>query len=161
MYYFKTRKDTEITGLVTLTAESFVRKEPSYKKKSKNTFAVGTTARIFYMFPDSQLETDQWVNVITKNIDAIRNPKKTTIADTPKQESKPQIDNTPKPQPYQQQQQQPSYQTPIDDGNISEEIQPHVFSVDKDGVRAGIHSCLVSRFSLVPFLINCRFRTCS
>lgn len=45
LYYFKTKKDEEMTGLVALTAESFVRKEPSYKKKSKNTFAVGTTSR--------------------------------------------------------------------------------------------------------------------
>lgn len=134
LYYFKTKKDTEITGLVVLTAESFVRKEPSYKKKSKNTFAVGTTSRIFYMFPDSQLETDQWVNVITKNIEAIRNPKKTIIVETPKPDiAKPQIDNTPKPQP--QQQPQPQY----DDGNISEEVQPHVFALDKDGVRAGTY----------------------
>jgi hypothetical protein len=75
LYYFKTKKDDDMTGLVALTADSFVRKEPSYKKKSKNTFAVGTTSRIFYMFPDSQLETDQWVAVITKNIDQIKNPK--------------------------------------------------------------------------------------
>ena len=50
LYYFKTKKDDEMTGLVALTAESFVRKEPSYKKKSKNTFAVGTTSRlVFYL----------------------------------------------------------------------------------------------------------------
>jgi hypothetical protein len=72
LYYFKAKKDEDMTGLVALTADSFVRKEPSYKRKSKNTFAVGTTTRIFYMYPDSQLETDQWVAVITKNIEHLK-----------------------------------------------------------------------------------------
>lgn len=146
LYYFKTKKDDDMTGLVALTADSFVRKEPSYKRKSKNTFAVGTTTRIFYMYPDSQLETDQWVAVITKNIEAIKNPKPlTTISPNVNSgggggsyQSKPIQDPTPKPQP-QVVREEPEY---IDEP----EAQP--FNLYKDGVRSGLEAAR----DLIPYL---------
>jgi len=130
LYYFKTKKDSDITGLVALTAESFVRKEPSYKKKSKNTFAVGTTSRIFYMFPDSQLETDQWVAVIAKNIENIRNPPKkdVVIIDHRKEKEKvkeKEIIKEPLPEP--------------NDVNISND-EPIQFNPNGDQVRSGLEA---------------------
>lgn len=132
LYYFKTKKDDVITGLVALTAESFVRKEPSYKKKSKNTFAVGTTSRIFYMFPDSQLETDQWVAVINKNIEQIRNPKKDVVIVSPKNDNPPYKNDPPKQittPPVKQPQPEPE--------NISEDEKPINWNPNNDAVRAG------------------------
>jgi len=145
LYYFKTKKDTEITGCVVLTAESFVRKEPSYKKKNKNTFAVGTTTRIFYMYPDSQLETDQWVAVIAKNIEAIRNPsKKVDIQDKPKMDQ-PKNDYKPNPQPMNTPMPVDNKQKVVDE-NISEEA-PQPFALF-GGVRAGLEAGR----DLIPYL---------
>jgi len=140
LYYFKTKKDSEITGLVALTAESFVRKEPSYKKKSKNTFAVGTTARIFYMFPDSQLETDQWVAVIAKNIEFIRNPPKKDVVI---------IDH--KKDPYEKKPVNPPDNKEKEkkdeiDVNISDDPPP--FNPDGDQVRSGLEAAR----DLIPYL---------
>lgn len=144
LYYFKGKKDTEITGMVVLTPDSFVRKEPSYKKKSKNTFAVGTTTRIFYMFPESQLETDQWVAVITKNIDNLKKPKETikpvvTTTTTTSPVSSSNVSNNTSS----------SYNTPVNntvDDDVNEVVRD--FNPDKDGVRAGLEAAR----DLIPYL---------
>jgi len=71
LFYFKTKKDTDLTGVVELTKESFVRRED---KKKKFAFAVGTQKRIFYMYPDTQPEQDTWIKVLSQVVDKLKNP---------------------------------------------------------------------------------------
>jgi len=71
LFYFKTKKDTDLTGVVELTKESFVRRED---KKKKYCFAVGTQKRIFYMYPDTQVEQDNWIKVLSQVVDKLKNP---------------------------------------------------------------------------------------
>lgn len=88
------------------------------------------------MYPDSQLETDQWVAVITKNIDLIKNPKPTPQVQISNNNTnyggnnnnnnynkQPEpVYNKPKPEP--------------DPVNIEEPDMPD-FNPNKDGVRSG------------------------
>jgi len=71
LFYFKSKKDTELTGVIELTRESFVKRED---KKKKFCFAVGTTKRVFFMYPDTQSEMDAWMKVLSGVIDRMKNP---------------------------------------------------------------------------------------
>lgn len=69
LYYFKTQKDVEETGIIELTRESVARDEP---KKKKYAFSVATSPdakRIFFMFPDTSQETQQWLNALNNAIE--------------------------------------------------------------------------------------------
>jgi len=69
LYYFKTNKDTEETGIIELTRESVVREEP---KKKRYAFSVATTPdakRIYYMYPDNVGDTQDWIHVLNTAID--------------------------------------------------------------------------------------------
>eukprot|EP01126_Amoeba_proteus_P018378 TRINITY_DN1934_c0_g1_i7.p1 TRINITY_DN1934_c0_g1~~TRINITY_DN1934_c0_g1_i7.p1 ORF type:complete len:471 (-),score=100.78 TRINITY_DN1934_c0_g1_i7:221-1633(-) len=71
LYYFKTKKDVEHTGVIVLTKESFVKREPSAKKK--NCFAVGTVSRVFFMFPDvdKPSDTESWIQALQAVIQSL------------------------------------------------------------------------------------------
>jgi len=98
MYYFKTKKDEDYTGVIELEKDSFVRKEP--KKKSKNMFAVGTAARVYLMYPDTPGETDQWIAVLTKAIEKFKNPPDKTLSNSTKQQNNiTNITTPPNPSP--------------------------------------------------------------
>jgi len=71
LFYFKNKKDTDLTGVIELTRESFVKRED---KKRKFCFAVGTTKRVFFMFPDTQSEMDGWMKILSGVIDRLKNP---------------------------------------------------------------------------------------
>lgn len=43
-------------------------------KKKKYCFAVGTTKRIFFMYPDTQSEMESWMKVLAGVIDRLKNP---------------------------------------------------------------------------------------
>mmetsp|Transcript_26623 Transcript_26623/g.29675 ORF Transcript_26623/g.29675 Transcript_26623/m.29675 type:complete len:429 (+) Transcript_26623:2072-3358(+) len=70
LFYFKTRKDKDVTGTIELTKDSFTKKDD----KKKYCFAVGTEKRVFFMFPDTQIEQDEWMNTIGQVIDNLRKP---------------------------------------------------------------------------------------
>jgi len=80
LYYFKNKKDTDMTGVIHLSKESFVKREPNYYKK-KNVFAVGTTTRVFFMFPDDNTpgDADAWIRAIS-NILATLNPQPVQVS---------------------------------------------------------------------------------
>lgn len=70
LYYFKTKKDGNVTGVIDITRDSFVR--PERKKESKFTFAVGTSRRVFFMYTDNQEEMDGWINKLQQIIDRLK-----------------------------------------------------------------------------------------
>lgn len=95
------------------------------------------------MFPDSQLETDQWVAVINKNIEAIRNPKKDVVIVTPKNDNPPYKTDPPKQitsPPVKQPQPEPE--------NISEDEKPINWNPNNDAVRAGLEAAR----DIIPYL---------
>eukprot|EP01126_Amoeba_proteus_P012707 TRINITY_DN1524_c0_g1_i8.p1 TRINITY_DN1524_c0_g1~~TRINITY_DN1524_c0_g1_i8.p1 ORF type:complete len:378 (-),score=76.50 TRINITY_DN1524_c0_g1_i8:842-1975(-) len=71
IYYFKTKKDSDMTGVIPLTKESFVKRDPTSKKK--NCFAVGTVKRVYFMFPDPDRpgDTEEWIQKIQSVIQSI------------------------------------------------------------------------------------------
>lgn len=74
LYYFKTQKDPEQTGEIKLEANSTCNPEP--KKKGKYYFSVGTPpGRVYLMFSDSEETMKQWVDRISKAIDAVAGKK--------------------------------------------------------------------------------------
>jgi hypothetical protein len=87
LYYFKTRKDKKATGVILLSKESFV-KEDSSKKAGKPCIAVGTTERVFFMYPDSNQEQVDWIRVLTGVVERLKGGPITTTPTTP-------INNTP------------------------------------------------------------------
>jgi len=92
------------------------------------------------MYPESQLETDQWVAVIAKNIEAIRNPKPTIIEQKKVIVEKPMVEKKPEPQP------QPKKPEPEPD--ISEDHGPVDWNPNKESVRSGLESAR----DLIPYL---------
>jgi hypothetical protein len=71
LWYFKKKTDKKETGVIELTKESFVKKEPS-KKPGKPCLAVGTTARVFFMYPETTNEQEEWISVLNAAIDRLR-----------------------------------------------------------------------------------------
>lgn len=84
LYYFKKKTDKKETGIIELTKESFVKKEPS-KKPGKPCIAVGTTSRVFFMYPETTNEQDEWIAVINIAIEKLRgnDVSQTVITNTP------------------------------------------------------------------------------
>jgi hypothetical protein len=112
LYYFKTKKvcspftrlmmtqDTEATGCIELSVESFVRKEK--KNKQAHAFAVGTQKRVFFMYPDNASDTDHWIKALSNQIDILKGNKKpaTVTVTTPTVVVSPTVMvATPTPQP--------------------------------------------------------------
>jgi len=75
LYYFKSRSDTDVTGIIPLTQESFVRKEPD-KKGKKNLLSVGTTTRVYFMYPETEAEQLDWFKHIDLILEKIKNGAK-------------------------------------------------------------------------------------
>lgn len=92
-----------MTGYIELTRESFVKRED---KKKKYCFAVGTTKRIFFMYPDTQSEMESWMKVLAGVIDRLKNPNAGSSANTGASGgySAPPVHQTPTQQPAVQQQ---------------------------------------------------------
>jgi flagellar biosynthesis/type III secretory pathway chaperone len=63
-------KDTDVTGIIELTKDSFVR--PEKNKKSKFTFAVSSPKRVFIMHTDNQTEMDEWIKKISEAIEKLK-----------------------------------------------------------------------------------------
>lgn len=85
------------------------------------------------MYPDSQLETDQWVAVITKNIDLIKNPKPAPQVQISNNNTNYGANNNYNKQP------EPVYSKPKpepDPVHVEEPDAPD-FNPNKDGVRSG------------------------
>lgn len=76
IYYFKTNKDTTLTGCIDLDPESFVKEEPAAKKK-KNMFSVGTKKRIFFIAAESPEEMNSWIETIKSAIKPTNQPART------------------------------------------------------------------------------------
>jgi len=99
LYYFKSKKDSDITGIVELSNTSSVTKQP--KKRCKHCFAVACNQRTFLMFPDKADETEQWIQKLTNAIDQLKGnsgssqrveikpPTREEIASSPRSESTP------------------------------------------------------------------------
>jgi len=65
LYYFKTNKDSNFTGIIDISRDAFVKRDTTTKKKG--CFCVGSsTGRVFLMYPDAekQQETDAWINIL-------------------------------------------------------------------------------------------------
>ena len=91
------------------------------------------------MYPDSQLETDQWVAVITKNIDLIKNPKPTPQVQISNNNTNYGANNNNNNNNTYNKQPEPVYNKPKpepDPVNIEEPDMPD-FNPNKDGVRSG------------------------
>lgn len=102
LYYFKTQKDPEQTGEIKLEATSAC--QPEQKKKGKYYFSVGTPARVYLMFSDSEETMKQWVDKISKSIDAItggdpKPPVDPANDDKEKEKEKDKTDTTTTPTP--------------------------------------------------------------
>jgi len=73
LYYYKTPKDSVFTGRVDLEPNSKVAEDP--KPKKPGMFAVHTSKRVFYMYPDKPEEMNDWITAINKGIEyAKQNP---------------------------------------------------------------------------------------
>jgi len=72
LYYFKTQADGDVTGVIPLTQESFVKKEAVKKGGRKFLFAVGTTNRVYFMHPETETEQNEWIHHIQAIIDKIK-----------------------------------------------------------------------------------------
>jgi len=70
LFYFKTKKDKDVTGTIELDASSTIQPEP--KKKGKYCFSVGTKTRVFFMYPDSKEEQDSWMNTLKSLISSLK-----------------------------------------------------------------------------------------
>lgn len=71
LFYFKTRKDQDITGVITLNPQSSIRRDDK-NKKSKYCFAVVNAdeakGRVFVMYPDSEKEMNEWMKNLNNAI---------------------------------------------------------------------------------------------
>lgn len=130
LYYFKGKKDPDITGVVELSKESQISKMP--KKRSKHCFSIICSQRTFYMYPDTGPEADQWISALTKNIDKLKN----SGAPQPKPvEPKPPVD-TPKPEP----QENPN------------KTKPQEYQSSEDNTCEGVRLALKNAKELIPFI---------
>eukprot|EP01120_Amphizonella_sp_Union-15-10_P006940 TRINITY_DN2299_c0_g1_i1.p1 TRINITY_DN2299_c0_g1~~TRINITY_DN2299_c0_g1_i1.p1 ORF type:complete len:448 (+),score=95.83 TRINITY_DN2299_c0_g1_i1:106-1449(+) len=90
IYYFKTKKDKDLTGSITLTKDSVVKKD----EKKKYCFSVSTSARTFFMFSETQIEQDEWMNSINQAIENLKkNPQSSPVNPQPPPENKTQVYN--------------------------------------------------------------------
>jgi len=75
LYYFKSQTDTEATGVVVLTPESYARKVPD--KKGRYMFGIKTNPRLYLMYPESEAERTEWIAQLEETIDRIKGVDKT------------------------------------------------------------------------------------
>jgi len=68
LYYYKTPKDSVITGKIDLEPTSISKEDPT-SKKSSLMFTISTAKRIYYMFPDKADEVKSWVEAINKAVE--------------------------------------------------------------------------------------------
>lgn len=66
LFYFKTRNDTEATGVIELETDSFVRDEKDKKKRFM--FSVGTSRRVFFICADNEKDMASWMDSIKRNL---------------------------------------------------------------------------------------------
>jgi len=79
LYYYKSPKDTTITGRVDLESGSIVKEEKD-KKTRPNMFSVQTSKRIFYISADKPEEMNEWMVSIKGAIDKVKVPSPSTPA---------------------------------------------------------------------------------
>eukprot|EP01095_Lingulamoeba_sp_RSL-Kostka_P001006 TRINITY_DN11380_c0_g1_i1.p1 TRINITY_DN11380_c0_g1~~TRINITY_DN11380_c0_g1_i1.p1 ORF type:complete len:487 (-),score=196.72 TRINITY_DN11380_c0_g1_i1:102-1562(-) len=74
LYYFKSQKDSEQTGQITLETTSRCQPEPNQtsKKKGKYYFSVHTTARVYSIWADSESSMNQWVDKINAAVENLK-----------------------------------------------------------------------------------------
>jgi len=102
LYYFKDKKDKKATGVISLSRESFA-KEDNQKKPGKACIALGTLERVFFMYPDSDVEQRDWVRVFQGVIDNLRGNQNPP----PQPQPQPVVVNNLQPQPQPVSQPQP------------------------------------------------------
>eukprot|EP01103_Thecamoeba_quadrilineata_P009919 TRINITY_DN202_c0_g1_i1.p1 TRINITY_DN202_c0_g1~~TRINITY_DN202_c0_g1_i1.p1 ORF type:complete len:469 (-),score=84.70 TRINITY_DN202_c0_g1_i1:80-1486(-) len=74
LYYFKTAKDTEVTGIIPLETKSVIKEEPFEMRKKKHTFSVkpnDNAKRIYFIFADKAEDAKSWVTKINESISKI------------------------------------------------------------------------------------------
>lgn len=98
LVYFKSRNDTEATGIIELEQDSFVKAEQD--KKRKFMFSVGTSRRVFFIVADNEKDMNSWIESIKRNIDGTpvaSNPPPTrtenTVGVQPTQQNQPKKSN--------------------------------------------------------------------
>lgn len=67
LVYFKSRNDTEATGIIELETDSFVKDEKD--KKRRFMFSVGTSRRVFFIVADNEKDMNSWIDAIKRNIE--------------------------------------------------------------------------------------------
>jgi len=67
LVYFKTRNDTEATGIIELAEDSFVKDEKDKKKRFM--FSVGTQRRVFFIVADNEKDMLSWIDSIRRSIE--------------------------------------------------------------------------------------------
>eukprot|EP00009_Paramoeba_aestuarina_P003717 CAMPEP_0201512680 /NCGR_PEP_ID=MMETSP0161_2-20130828/4883_1 /ASSEMBLY_ACC=CAM_ASM_000251 /TAXON_ID=180227 /ORGANISM="Neoparamoeba aestuarina, Strain SoJaBio B1-5/56/2" /LENGTH=465 /DNA_ID=CAMNT_0047908615 /DNA_START=37 /DNA_END=1434 /DNA_ORIENTATION=- len=66
LFYFKTQKDTDLTGSIPLEVDSECKEEKS--EKGKYHFTVSTAKRTFCIYSDNEATTKDWVKAINEKI---------------------------------------------------------------------------------------------
>eukprot|EP01125_Pyxidicula_operculata_P012216 TRINITY_DN3_c1_g1_i1.p1 TRINITY_DN3_c1_g1~~TRINITY_DN3_c1_g1_i1.p1 ORF type:complete len:454 (-),score=121.73 TRINITY_DN3_c1_g1_i1:418-1779(-) len=97
LYYFKTKTDDNVTGIIELTNQSFVRKDDS-KKTKKYTIQVATsktTDRIFLMYPDTESEMNSWIKSIQAVIDKLQGTSAPKVDNTPTKQAPTKVEEPP------------------------------------------------------------------
>lgn len=107
LYYYKSKRDNDVTGAIELTKESFVKRE---EKKKKYAFSVGTTKRVFYMYPDTQSDQEGWMKTLSAVVDSLKSPPKSEPSPQPAATPTP----TPQPEPEQEPEPEPVYEPETD-----------------------------------------------
>jgi len=109
LFYFKTPKDTDLTGSINLEADSECKEEPTKTTPGKYYFSISTSKRLFLIYSDKEQVSKEWVKAINEKIKekkksdvpqsssnsapslpAVQNPK----PDIPKSDPKPELPKT-------------------------------------------------------------------
>eukprot|EP01100_Stratorugosa_tubuloviscum_P006251 TRINITY_DN270_c1_g2_i1.p1 TRINITY_DN270_c1_g2~~TRINITY_DN270_c1_g2_i1.p1 ORF type:complete len:486 (+),score=282.65 TRINITY_DN270_c1_g2_i1:362-1819(+) len=72
LWYFKTQKDQEQTGLIKIESHSQCEFDASKKKKNAFYFTLSTSNRTFSIFAESENVAKEWVSVIIKAIEQVK-----------------------------------------------------------------------------------------
>jgi len=78
LFYFKTPKDTDLTGSINLEIDSEC-KEDNRQEKGKYYFTISTSKRVFVIYSDKEQTSKEWVKAINEKIKELKKtdePKK-------------------------------------------------------------------------------------
>lgn len=86
LFYFKTQKDTDVTGQIQLEPTSSCKTVPGKSTAKKHFFSVTTTRRTFLMWASDESTAQDWVKVINEKIaeknQSNKSPASTTTTST-------------------------------------------------------------------------------